>query len=103
MPAVAQAVEGGAGVGTGQQRLADEDLDDVGAGVDRPPDLAGAVDHRETRPIALASIAQRRGRLDPWIREARQDRRGRGGHAVIMPCRTTARMPPARRAGHRES
>ena len=37
-----QAIERGAGVGARQERLADEGLDDLDPGVERPPDLAGA-------------------------------------------------------------
>ena len=58
VPQAAQGVEGGARVGTGQQRLADEHLDEVGTGVDRAPDLAGAVDQGQAGPVALASVAQ---------------------------------------------
>ena len=45
--ATAQAIERCARIGPGQQRLADEDLGELGAGVDRPPDLARAVDQRQ--------------------------------------------------------
>ena len=57
--AVAQQVERGAGIGAGQQRLADERLDDLDPGVERPPHLAGAIDQRQAGPVALAAVAQR--------------------------------------------
>ena len=61
-PPAAQPVEGGARVGPGQERLADEHLDDLDAGVDRSPDLARAVDQGQPGPVALAPVAQRRRR-----------------------------------------
>ena len=57
--AVAQQVERGAGIGAGQERLADERLDDLDPGVERPPHLARAVDERQAGPVALAPVAQR--------------------------------------------
>ena len=51
-----QAIEGRAGVLAGQERLADEGLDDLDAGGQGPSQLAGAIDDGE--PLRLA--------LGPW-------------------------------------
>ena len=78
--AIAQQVERGAGIGAGQQRLADERLDDVHPGIERTSHLAGAVDQGQAGPVALAAVAQGRRRLDTGVGEARQERRSGGHH-----------------------
>ena len=58
--ATAQAIEDGARIRPGQERFADEHLDDLGAGVERPSDLARAVEQRQAR-----SDRARAGRAGP--------------------------------------
>ena len=57
-PAVGEEIEGGPGVGAGQERLADERLGDLDPGFERAADLAGAVDERQAGGVALAPVAQ---------------------------------------------
>ncbi len=95
--ATAQAIEHGAGIGPGQQRLADVDLGELGAGVDRPPDLARAVEQRQARAITLAPLAQGRRGLDLWVREAGQDRRGGQHRGHDAPPGVRAKAPSSAR------
>ena len=106
IPAAASASRAARASGPGQQRLADEGLDDLDAGIDGAAHLAGAVDEGQAAPVALASVAQGRDRRDPRVGAAGQLGRGRGGHLPTS-ClarragrrhRGSSRRPPASRA-----
>ena len=80
----------------GEQRVADEGLDDLDARVERPSQLARAVDDRQTGRVPLASIAQ--GARPPgsagWTGS-----RGQGSvvRSAIMPARSPGRYAPSAR------
>jgi hypothetical protein len=95
-----QRSEGGARVVTCEQRLAHEHVDDVDTGFQRAAELSRPIDERQARPVALAPLAQRDRGLDAWVREARQDRQGGGGHRrhhAPPDARAKARAPGAGR------
>ena len=98
-PSAARPVEHGPRVRAGEQWLADERLDERGAGLEARRTSRAPSTTRQTGPIALAPVAQRHGRLDPagWPCSSGAAGRGRAIDASCpaRPAREGPELEPA--------